>query len=87
MHAKLQSRPLELCLASCEFGWPPGCFASQDEFHQHHGIIVSRSKGWPGKIRPDADAAMNCPPRLRSSLIPEAVKNALIPVSALTRID
>lgn len=49
------------CLASCEFGWLPGSCAIQCEFHQYHGIIITNLKGWPGKIRPDADAAMNCP--------------------------
>lgn len=62
MHVKLQSRALwRSGLASCELGWPPGSCASQDEFHQYHGIIVMNSKGWPDKIRPDADGAMNCP--------------------------
>lgn len=62
MHAKLQSRALwKSCLASCELGWLPGSCASQVEFHQYHGIIVTNSKGCPGKIRPGADGAMNCP--------------------------
>ena len=39
-HAKPQSRP-----SSCELGWLPGSFASQDEFHQYHGITATKLKG------------------------------------------
>lgn len=84
MHAKLQSRPCQSCLSTCEFGWLPGFLVGQGEFRQYHGITVLKSKVWPGKIWPDTVAAMNYP---GWELIPDPVANALFPVSILTRLD
>lgn len=44
-----------------QLGWPSGFLVSQGEFRQYHGITVTKSRVWPGKIWPDTDAAMNCP--------------------------
>lgn len=85
MRTELQSWPCQSLLSSRNIGTPSGSFPSRVEFHQYYGIVVTKSKSWPGEIRPDS----KCCDELSksSSFIPEAVANALFPVSTLTRLD